>query len=248
MKRTAKGYVAGLLTGFLLFSTVMALANASGTMREIFFGINVVVDGVPQDFEYDMRPFITEGRTFLPVRGIADALGLPVHWEGSTQTVYIGNRPAHVSWLDQMGHRNHQTSFGQNGVFAWVPGTAATDGTIFDRGIVFGTVVNSNVGESTQSIEFILNGNYNVFRGTYVDSLRGGGITEHTRVGAQFRIYGDGVLLGTSPIISHGMIPADFNIDITNVQTLKILVESTFGGGFSRTSFAGIVNARFESN
>lgn len=37
-----------------------------------------------------VEPFIYEGTTYLPVRAIADALGVPVAWEQSNQGVYLG--------------------------------------------------------------------------------------------------------------------------------------------------------------
>jgi len=58
-------------------------------MRELFLGINVIIDGVEQNFDYDMQPFLMDGRTFLPVRGISEALGANVDWDENTNTVYI---------------------------------------------------------------------------------------------------------------------------------------------------------------
>jgi len=91
MKRSIKAYVACFLTLLMVVST-MATATGSAA-REVAFGVRVVVDGIEQHFADDMRPFISDGRTFLPVRGIADALGLDVDWDGETSTVYIGERP-----------------------------------------------------------------------------------------------------------------------------------------------------------
>jgi len=93
-KQRLQGFIAGVLVFVLIVGT---LAIASPNVREVFFGVNVVVNGELQEFDYDMRPFISEGRTFLPVRGIAEALGVPVEWDGDAQTVYIGERPARAA-------------------------------------------------------------------------------------------------------------------------------------------------------
>ena len=92
MKTKLKAYTAGFLTCLMIISTV-AWAATGGVMREVFYGVRVVVNGIEQNFAEDMQPFITGGRTFLPVRGIADALDLPVDWDEDTYTVYIGRRP-----------------------------------------------------------------------------------------------------------------------------------------------------------
>ena len=88
-----KGFVAGVLVTIILSGTLFVAANTGGVMREVFYDVNIVVNGVPQNFPEDMTPFITGGRTFLPVRGIAEVFDMPVEWDGETSTVYIGQRP-----------------------------------------------------------------------------------------------------------------------------------------------------------
>jgi hypothetical protein len=87
MKRAAiKGYVAGFVTMLLISGTVLM---ASPEMRQIVFGVGVSVDGVAVDFEHDMRPFIMDDRTFLPVRAIADIAGFGVDFDLGTNTVLL---------------------------------------------------------------------------------------------------------------------------------------------------------------
>jgi len=78
------------LAGFLVCALILTVVAANDIIREVFFGVNVVVDGETLEFDYDSRPFIMDDRTFLPVRGIAEALGVEVGWDNDTQTVYIG--------------------------------------------------------------------------------------------------------------------------------------------------------------
>ncbi len=48
-----------------------------------------------------VEPFILDGTTYLPFRAVSEALGVPIQWEGSTWSVYIGkhtsDKPA--AWL-----------------------------------------------------------------------------------------------------------------------------------------------------
>jgi len=87
LKQRLQGFIAGVLITVLIIGT---LTFATPFVREVFYGVNVVVNGVPQEFDDDMQPFIMDGRTFLPVRGIAEALDVPVDWDSETQTVYVG--------------------------------------------------------------------------------------------------------------------------------------------------------------
>ena len=53
------------------------------------YGIRLVIDGVLQNLPEDMQPFVSSGRAFVPLRGIADAMGLDANWDSETSTVYI---------------------------------------------------------------------------------------------------------------------------------------------------------------
>jgi len=68
--------------------------------------ISVFIDGLPVVF--DVEPVIQDGRTLVPFRAIAEALGVEVSWDGETQTVsttdgktavklQIGNKTAYCN-------------------------------------------------------------------------------------------------------------------------------------------------------
>jgi len=83
--------VMGFIFAVLIMGSVTVLAETPKTI-EVTYGVNVVVDGVLLNFSDDIRPFTSEGRTFLPIRGIADALGLDMKWDASTSTAYLFSR------------------------------------------------------------------------------------------------------------------------------------------------------------
>ena len=91
-KERLKGIITGMIICSVLFTSVFAFAETSVT-RQIHYGVNVALDGRPLVFDEDSRPFIMDGRTFLPIRAIADAVGMPVHFDADTGTVYLGRRP-----------------------------------------------------------------------------------------------------------------------------------------------------------
>jgi len=81
-----KGFVAGALVTVMLSGTFV-MANPA--MREVIFGVSVRVNGALVEFDPDSRPFIMDGRTFLPVRTVADIFGADVGFDAATNTVLL---------------------------------------------------------------------------------------------------------------------------------------------------------------
>jgi len=76
-------------------------------------GITVYVDGNKLDFK-DAEPFIENGRTLVPFRAIAEALGAEVGWEAKTQTVTIVKANPNANKIDTPdGSKNIQLVIGQ---------------------------------------------------------------------------------------------------------------------------------------
>ena len=91
-KERAKGFIFGFILATALSATAVFAANYA-TLIEVFYGVNVVVNGDQIDFAEDSRPFLSGGRTFLPLRAMADALDMPLYWDAATQTAYFGTWP-----------------------------------------------------------------------------------------------------------------------------------------------------------
>ena len=87
-KERLKGFAAGVLLMAMLSATLV-FAN-SGVIRELHYGISIVFNGRAVQFDEESRPFVIDGRTFLPLRAMADLLGLPVDFDGVTNTAYVG--------------------------------------------------------------------------------------------------------------------------------------------------------------
>jgi len=81
-----KGIVLGMLVTALLTGTVVM---ANPVTREIFFGVSVTVNGEDVNFAEDSLPFIMEGRTFLPLAAMAEALDFTVNWNPETATANV---------------------------------------------------------------------------------------------------------------------------------------------------------------
>lgn len=87
-------------------------------------GITVYVDGNKLDFK-DAEPFIENGRTLVPFRAIAEALGADVGWDAKTQTVTISKANPNAQKSDAPdGSKNIQLVIGQKN--ALVNGASVT--------------------------------------------------------------------------------------------------------------------------
>lgn len=89
-----KKLISLILVLCLLLSLGISASAASTEKADITYrGIKLVLDGeqfIPCDEGGNtVEPFIMEGTTYLPVRALAQALGLGVGWDGKTSTVIL---------------------------------------------------------------------------------------------------------------------------------------------------------------
>lgn len=160
-----------------------------------------------------VEPFIYNGTVYLPVRATADALGMAVSWEPSNHSVYLGKhsgeRPAIM--LSKMDYYNSS-----KWPFEYYDSTKDNFGnTYFDS-------IGGGNGISTESMTwqaYALDGKYSKIKGKVVlDYDSRSDTSDYTYL----KIFSDDQLVYTSPLITAGVKPADFEIDITGTATLKI--------------------------
>lgn len=77
----------------LLLTTPALASQGTKNVSITYRGISLTLDDqpvVPVDAEgRSVEPFILDGTTYLPVRGVANALSLDVAWDGTTNTVTL---------------------------------------------------------------------------------------------------------------------------------------------------------------
>ena len=83
-----------LVLAVVLATTAFATVG-SRTAELVYNNIKVMINGkevTPTDANGNaIEPFIIEGTTYLPVRGVASALGMNVGWDSATSTVTLDN-------------------------------------------------------------------------------------------------------------------------------------------------------------
>lgn len=80
-----KKFISGIVTGALLTSTI-ALAATYVAEPATF---KVLVNG--KDFTSDPPALVVNGSTYLPLRAVGDALGVPVVWNAELRQAEVGN-------------------------------------------------------------------------------------------------------------------------------------------------------------
>ncbi len=86
--------------------------------------------------------------------------------------------------------------------------------------------------------EYLINGNYSSFNGVCAVSYDQRSATDTK----YFEVYGDGVLLYTSPIMTMSSMPVEFSIDVTGVTVLKIMYPGTDGDNNIATIYDGMLS------
>ncbi len=81
-----------------MLSVGVGYAAGSGKSITVYYDTikKIMIDGADKT-PTDVKPFIHEGTTYVPLRYIAEQLGKPVYFDAATQVIYIGSRPNVVS-------------------------------------------------------------------------------------------------------------------------------------------------------
>ena len=95
MKKRLQGLIAGVFIGAMLTSGAVFAKQISQTAELFYNNIKISLNNkevLPKDANGNyVEPFTINGTTYLPVRAIANALGINVDWDGNTNTVILSN-------------------------------------------------------------------------------------------------------------------------------------------------------------
>lgn len=97
-----KWFVSGFLVGCIAF-TGAAYAATKAKIDVYFLPLKYYFDGVQRQPSEHNKGFIYNNTTYVPLRFISESLGMPVHWDGKTYSIYIGKGPeGKVTYLENM--------------------------------------------------------------------------------------------------------------------------------------------------
>jgi len=217
-KERIKGIAIGFALCLFLSASVMVV-NAQTATRNVTYGVRVNLNGHLMDFDADSRPFVSGGRTFLPLRALAETLGLPVDFDRGSNTVYLGDRD--LGWRPPENLRTaapffeQESTVGGNARVTFVD-TINLGGVEYRDALRFSTVWGGRVFSVHN-----LQGDFRFLTG-YVGREDGAG-----RYNITFNFIGDGELL-QSIMVNADDMPIPFEVFVEGVTQLRI--EAVFGG------------------
>lgn len=131
MKRIFLPFASGLFAMIVLMSVVLTAYAAHQKEATLQYSdIKITLDAVelvPMDASgKTIEPFAIDGTTYLPVRGVASALGLNVAWDGKTSTVLLTTPEApNATYITRTGSKYHHDSTCNGGTYWEVPFASA---------------------------------------------------------------------------------------------------------------------------
>ncbi|MCY9665739.1 stalk domain-containing protein [Paenibacillus alginolyticus] len=95
--KNVKSIASGFILGAILFGGV-SYATSEAVKLDAYFGVKLVQNGIDKTSkEDDLKPFITNGRTYVPLKAVGDLLGVDITWDGDNTAVNIGRKLDGVS-------------------------------------------------------------------------------------------------------------------------------------------------------
>ena len=229
-----KERIKGLIIGFLIATMLSAtVAYANPQMREIVYGVGVTFNGNIINFEADSQPFIMGGRTFLPIRAVAELVGVDVSFDADTNTVLLTGgvpapqpptiQPPILQQPDPQLPAATPASLQSTQFDATTPNSAgrgvftesfvSMGGNNFIEPVVF----RSNTQSTIYSMHN-LGGSYSTFSGT-IGRVDGSPLSDAT-----FTLIVDGNVIDVIVMTTNDM-PREIDLNVSGVQMLRIEVE-----------------------
>lgn len=124
-----------VITGSTALNAATIYNTVTGTVRP---DITVKLDNSTLNLKDEngqaITPIIVNGRTYLPVRAIADSTGLKVDWDSATNTVNLSKENPSEEENEKIGIRGVVTNIeqGKDGVSLLVEGKIEDD-TLYDK-------------------------------------------------------------------------------------------------------------------
>jgi hypothetical protein len=146
-----KGFTVGFIVAALLFGAASAAFASVGAypLMASFADIRIFVDGKqvdPKDASgVSAEPFIINGTTYLPVRAVAEALGMEVSWDNASKSVRIARTGATTQTPTST-----TTPKPADSAVPVSPAEAALKQWLSDKGADFRVVMEAYFGEGTK--------------------------------------------------------------------------------------------------
>lgn len=126
--KNLKGFFAGMITMLLIVCLAgSAFATTGKVTKELEYrNISVSLDGKKLDLRdaqgNAVEPFMFSGTNYLPVRALAESLGLEVAWDGNTNTVVLTTPASEkATYITRTSSKYHNDPHCNGGTYWEVP-------------------------------------------------------------------------------------------------------------------------------
>ncbi len=204
----------------------MLFARDGRETIEVFYrNIKLKVQGVDVPVTADNEPFIYQGRTYVPLRVVSEALGYNVEWDGATSTVLIGDAPGDVFLSELKPYKVEGLSY-RSTIRYDAEANMVMDGQRYHNGMKFTHHTTGGVAHRATKLFFASGAEYSRLTGLVGldDKIRYAPVT--------VSFYGDERLLAAVDLDPQGLPrPTPVDIDVSGVLVLRIESIRTDPGG-----------------
>ncbi len=206
-----------LIVAVLIGSTSVMLARVGmENIKVVYRNIKLKVNGVNVPIAPGNEPFIYQGRTYVPLRVVSEALGHKVTWDGANFTVLIGDAPGDT-FLSEL-RPFHLENMHSGNLLYNAAGNMTMAGIKYHSGI---QLRQSDWG--VPKARFNLDAKYSSLTGLV------GLDDNHHREPRAVSFYGDDRLLATVNLTPQEPKPKPVEINIKGVLVLKIVFDGFAG-------------------
>lgn len=144
MFKQMKGFTIGFITCAIIGATSFAFAQSADVNISAILSSTIKMklngtDFTPKETDgSDIKPIMYNGRTYLPVRCLGEALNIPIDWEDATKTVHIGGKSESVPITnDKLYTTGLATIFTKDAQLLTAPGKTYKWGIVNDEPVSY---------------------------------------------------------------------------------------------------------------
>ena len=223
-KERLKGFITGAIVTTLIIGCMAVFAEPiEKVITATYNDIKIYIDGAkiePKDVDGNkVEPFVYNGTTYLPVRAIGQAFDKTVDWDGTTQSIYIGQKPGSVQYMFDIVPAYQSDAYEEySSIKSGGDKSFMMSGVKYINGCVWSPYSGMS-GDISFSL-YNLNGQYDEISGML------GHIDNEKMSGGILKIFADGKLIKEIELFGD-MIPQELRINTKGILQLKFEVSST---------------------
>ncbi|MED4353709.1 NPCBM/NEW2 domain-containing protein [Schinkia azotoformans] len=231
-KETFKGIMIGtaLTVGLTAGLSTVSAGSTYKMLHASFNNIKLNVKGHDLSLRDSngnkVEPFIVNGVTYLPARGIAEALGEKVEWNAKENRVYI----AKPEVVNTKGYKEIQELTPYQNYYMKIGGGWGNDGKLAIQGKeILSTSKLLADSSAVGDITYFIDKKYDSLTAKFgIDDSSG-----DSGPYGKLEIYGDDELLFKQEYVNKADDPISIGIDIQNVKKLRIVMNGNWGANMN---------------